>query len=317
MSRFPELFEEAIEAVVGTEALHVEALAEDIARHIVGRQSALRAEARITAQWPVRRTTPVSKLSTQEMVSLVGIAAATADARAPGRRRRGDRDQRLPVCAGSRPRPGRRAAGRGRLRGRRADPRPRAARDPQPARARLALRRHRQAARRERPGRGRAGVDERTDLRAAEAARRALRRRARAPAAPLRRGLRPALDQGRPRGDAGSRRRRLRLRTPDQLRDDPRARRPRRARGNSRRAPRRARSAARRPGGTRASPTGSPAKPGFGPRRKSEAALGPRAQARDVRPCAGRAPPRPRSRRRRSPATAPRARARRRGARRR
>ena len=79
MSRFPELFEEAIEAVVGTEALHVEALAEHIARHIVGRQSALRAEARITAQWPVRRTTPVSELSTQEMVSLVGIAAATAD----------------------------------------------------------------------------------------------------------------------------------------------------------------------------------------------------------------------------------------------
>ena len=79
MSRFPELFEEAIEAVVGTEALHVEALAEHIARHIVGRQSALRAEARITARWPVRRTTPVSKLSTQEMVSLIGIAAATAD----------------------------------------------------------------------------------------------------------------------------------------------------------------------------------------------------------------------------------------------
>ena len=40
MSRFPELFEEAIEAVVGTEALHVESLAEHIARHVVGRQSA-------------------------------------------------------------------------------------------------------------------------------------------------------------------------------------------------------------------------------------------------------------------------------------
>jgi GTP cyclohydrolase IV len=79
MSRFPELFEEAIEAVVGSEALHVESLAEHIARHIVGRQSALRAEARITARWPVRRTTPVSKLATQEMVSLIGIAAATAD----------------------------------------------------------------------------------------------------------------------------------------------------------------------------------------------------------------------------------------------
>jgi len=79
MSRFPELFEEAIEAVVGSEALHVEALAQHIAQHIVGRQRALRAEARITARWPVRRTTPVSRLSTQEMVSLVGIAAATAD----------------------------------------------------------------------------------------------------------------------------------------------------------------------------------------------------------------------------------------------
>jgi GTP cyclohydrolase IV len=79
MSRFAEIFEEAIEAVIGTEALHVETLAEHIARHIVGRQRALRAEARITARWPVRRTTPVSGLPTQEMVSLVGIAAASAD----------------------------------------------------------------------------------------------------------------------------------------------------------------------------------------------------------------------------------------------
>jgi GTP cyclohydrolase I/GTP cyclohydrolase-4 len=79
MSRFPELFEEAIEAVVGTESLHVETLAEHIATHIVARQRALRAETRITAHWPVRRTTPVSGLATQEMVSLVGIAAASAD----------------------------------------------------------------------------------------------------------------------------------------------------------------------------------------------------------------------------------------------
>jgi len=80
MSRFPELFEEAIEAVVDTEALHVETLAEHIAGHIVERQSALRAEVRIIAQWPVRRTTPVSGLHTQEIVSLVGIAAASGDA---------------------------------------------------------------------------------------------------------------------------------------------------------------------------------------------------------------------------------------------
>jgi len=78
MSRFPELFEEAIDAVVGSEALHVEALAEHMARHIVERQRALRAEARITARWPLRRTTPVTGLPTQEMVLLVGIAAASS-----------------------------------------------------------------------------------------------------------------------------------------------------------------------------------------------------------------------------------------------
>ena len=79
MSRFPELFEEAIDHVVIGEALLVEALAEHIARHIVDRQRALRAEVRIVARWPMRRTTPVTGLSTQEMVSLIGIAAATTD----------------------------------------------------------------------------------------------------------------------------------------------------------------------------------------------------------------------------------------------
>jgi GTP cyclohydrolase IV len=77
MSRFPELFDEAIDSVVLGEALQVEMLAEHIARHIVERQRALRAEVRVTARWPIRRTTPVTGLSTQEMVSLVGIAAAT------------------------------------------------------------------------------------------------------------------------------------------------------------------------------------------------------------------------------------------------
>ena len=44
MSRFPELFDEAIDEVVIGEALLVETLAEQIARQIVERQSALRAE---------------------------------------------------------------------------------------------------------------------------------------------------------------------------------------------------------------------------------------------------------------------------------
>ena len=77
MSRFPELFDQAIDEVVLGESLLVEALAEHIAHHIVERQRALRAEVHITARWPMRRRTPVSGLSTQEMVSLVGIAAVT------------------------------------------------------------------------------------------------------------------------------------------------------------------------------------------------------------------------------------------------
>ena len=77
MSRFPELFEEAIEEVVIGEALLVEALAEHIARHIAARQGALRAEVKIVARYPLERRTPVTGLATQELVSIIGIAAAS------------------------------------------------------------------------------------------------------------------------------------------------------------------------------------------------------------------------------------------------
>jgi GTP cyclohydrolase-4 len=77
MSRFPELFEEAIDEVVIGEAFLVEELAEHIARHIVERQRACRAEVRIEARYPVARETPVTGLATQEMVALIGIAAAS------------------------------------------------------------------------------------------------------------------------------------------------------------------------------------------------------------------------------------------------
>jgi GTP cyclohydrolase I/GTP cyclohydrolase-4 len=79
MSRFPELFDEAIDEVVLGEGLLVEVLADRIASQIVERQAALRAEVRIVARWPLRRTTPVTGLTTQEMVSLIGIAAATTE----------------------------------------------------------------------------------------------------------------------------------------------------------------------------------------------------------------------------------------------
>src|SRR5947208_16956340 len=62
MSRFPELFEEAIDQVVLEEAFLVEELAEHIARHIVARQAAGRAEVRISARYPLARRTPVTGL---------------------------------------------------------------------------------------------------------------------------------------------------------------------------------------------------------------------------------------------------------------
>jgi GTP cyclohydrolase-4 len=78
MSRFPELFEEAIEEVVIGEAFLVEVLAEHIARQILEWQQALRAEVRIAARYPLRRKTPVTELETQAMVGLHGVAAASA-----------------------------------------------------------------------------------------------------------------------------------------------------------------------------------------------------------------------------------------------
>jgi GTP cyclohydrolase-4 len=77
MSRFPELFEEAIDELVIGGKLLVERLAEHIAAHIVERQQALRAEVRIAARYPIERTTPVTALRTQELVTLIGVAAAS------------------------------------------------------------------------------------------------------------------------------------------------------------------------------------------------------------------------------------------------
>ena len=77
MSRFPEIFGEAVDEVVIGEAFLVETLAEHIATHVVERQHALRAEVRIEAQYPLERRTPVTGLPTQEIATLIGIAAAS------------------------------------------------------------------------------------------------------------------------------------------------------------------------------------------------------------------------------------------------
>ena len=110
--------------------------AEHVARRSSTAGARTLAEVQIAARYPYERRTPVTKLATQEMVSLDRDRRRLARGRAARRRGRGDRDQRLPVRAGSRPRRGRRApAGCGvRRRRRRADPRARPARDAQPAR---------------------------------------------------------------------------------------------------------------------------------------------------------------------------------------
>jgi GTP cyclohydrolase IV len=77
MSRFPELFGEAIDELVIPEKLLVEELAEHIASHIVERQGACRAEISIRARYPIERATPVTGLQTQELVTLIGMAAAS------------------------------------------------------------------------------------------------------------------------------------------------------------------------------------------------------------------------------------------------
>ena len=77
MSRFPELFEQTVDQLVMDEALLVEELAEHIATAVAARQHAVRAEVEVTARYPLQRETPVTRMRTQEMVSLIGIAAAS------------------------------------------------------------------------------------------------------------------------------------------------------------------------------------------------------------------------------------------------
>ena len=229
MSRFPELFEEVIEHVVLEEAFLVEELAAHIAGEIVERQGAGRAEARITARYPVERRTPVTGLATQAMLGLIGIAAASERGvrRVVGVEAAGInacpcaqglvREPRLTACS-------RRASRRATSSGSCSSSRSRHNQRGSGRCSSAARRGERGAARRDRRV-----VDERAGLRAAQAPGRALRRRARAPPAALRGGLGPPGAAGRAGRLSGTGRRRLPLLAPGQPGDDPHARRGRRA----------------------------------------------------------------------------------------
>ncbi len=243
MSRFPELFEEAIELVVEREALLVEVLAEHIASRVVERQGALRAEVWIRAQWPIHRRTPVTNLATQEMVTLCGIAAAseTGTRRAVGVEATG-----INACPCAQGLVRNRASERLLEAGFEAD-------DIEKILELVPIATHNQR------GRQTLFVGTEQDLDAevlvdiAERSMsapiydllkrpgRALRRRARPPPAALRRGLRAPRAARRARHASPARRRRLPAVEAGQLRDDPRARRRRRALRHGRRASWRAR----------------------------------------------------------------------------
>ena len=242
MSRFPEQIGESIERLVIGESLHIEELASAIAREMVGRQGALRSQVRIEAIQSTTRTTPRSGLPSQEISTLIGVATASERAHAPRRRRAGARHHRLPVRAGPGARSRRRAPGRARLRrgGSRAHPRHRPDRHAQPARRGHAAARHARARAGRAPRGDRRGLHVGADPDAAQASRRAARGRAGARQPALRRGRRARDGGGRRRGVPRARGRRLRPGPSAQLRDDPRARRDRRAHGPAGRAAARA-----------------------------------------------------------------------------
>ena len=79
MSRFSDTLEEIIDEIGGTQAATVESLAERIARQVVGDQRARRADVEIHAHFPMYKHTPLSGKRTQEIYTLIGIAAAAPE----------------------------------------------------------------------------------------------------------------------------------------------------------------------------------------------------------------------------------------------
>jgi len=77
MSRFEEVVNEAIDAVVLSEALRAEALAAQIAERVRERQQGIRAEVTIAARYPETVLTPASGIPTQEIYTLFGTAVAS------------------------------------------------------------------------------------------------------------------------------------------------------------------------------------------------------------------------------------------------
>jgi GTP cyclohydrolase IV len=77
MSRFEEVVNEAIDAVILSEAFKAETLAAHIAERVRDRQDGSRAEVTIAARYPENKPAPVSGVPTQEIYTLFGSAVAS------------------------------------------------------------------------------------------------------------------------------------------------------------------------------------------------------------------------------------------------
>jgi GTP cyclohydrolase-4 len=77
MSRFSEVVEDLAEGLTRKPFADIESLAQRMAEEVVRTQEALRAEVHIKAQTPVMKRTPVTQRPTEQLYTLVGIAAAT------------------------------------------------------------------------------------------------------------------------------------------------------------------------------------------------------------------------------------------------
>jgi GTP cyclohydrolase-4 len=79
MSRFSDALDEVMEGINATAWPKIELLAEHIAKTIVEKQKAFRAEVHIRTAYPLQRWTPVSGRPTQEVYGLTAQAVATKD----------------------------------------------------------------------------------------------------------------------------------------------------------------------------------------------------------------------------------------------
>ncbi len=79
MSRFSDTVEEMIDDISQERVTTLETLAERLAQELLRHQRAIRSDVHIRVQFPQGRHAPVSGKPTQEIYTLIGIAAATKD----------------------------------------------------------------------------------------------------------------------------------------------------------------------------------------------------------------------------------------------